>query len=199
MNEVQAAIKELRATMEIPRPTPLPKNVKRLAKDAAEHLGYETLLGIVGSGILQEVLEMLEIETLDKAAVYTYQKKFGKPMMNMGLSKRVGSLTKTGFLVDSDHENLDIRHDKEDDTFSGRPSWRATDIWVRTGLKSYEQEIPEFVLNKAVQIKKELPDVNLYVEHLVHKPDPFLVAVLDGEEFYVEVWEEPGFEGRISR
>jgi hypothetical protein len=76
--------------------------------------------------------------------------------------------------------------------------------WEKTEIKKYRQPIPEFVLNKAIQIKKILPDVRIYIEHLSEHPDPFLVVAMkhesydfDGETLYVEVWEEPRFEGRL--
>ena len=76
--------------------------------------------------------------------------------------------------------------------------------WEKTEIAKYPLPIPEFVLNKAIQIKKLLPEVRIYVEHLSEHPDPFLIVAtkhetydFDGETFYVEVWEEPKFEGRL--
>jgi len=76
--------------------------------------------------------------------------------------------------------------------------------WDKTPIEDYKQPIPEFVLNKAIQIKKAVPDVRIYVEHLSEHPDPFLVVAMkhkdysfDGETHYIEVWAEPKFEGRV--
>jgi hypothetical protein len=88
--------------------------------------------------------------------------------------------------------------------------------WDRTEIKQYNEPIPEFVLNKAVQIKQAYPDVKFYVEKLNESPDPFLIAcrtekmtyswntgsgdnTYDGvkEEYYIEVWAEPKFEGSL--
>jgi len=83
----------------------------------------------------------------------------------------------------------------------GDPTWRLT------ALTRYTQPIPEFVLAKCIEIKKELPAASFYVEQL-HE-DPFMI-VTDGvtlaaagqirsypdSAFYFEVWDEPRFEGR---
>ncbi len=77
--------------------------------------------------------------------------------------------------------------------------------WQRQKIAEYTQPIPEFVLNKAIQIKRAIPDALIFIESLQEHPDPFLVIAtphpkydcLTEEEHYVEVWEEPKFEGRI--
>jgi hypothetical protein len=77
--------------------------------------------------------------------------------------------------------------------------------WDKTRIEQYREPIPEFVLNKAIQIKKAMPEVRIYVQHLSEHPDPFLIVAtkhkdyecLDAQELWVEVWEEPKFEGRI--
>lgn len=82
-----------------------------------------------------------------------------------------------------------------------RPSWECTEI------SRYPDPIPEFVLNKAVQIKKALPTCELVIEHLTETKDPFLIVqtrmpykyppTQPTERYYVEVWDEPKFEGRL--
>jgi hypothetical protein len=84
------------------------------------------------------------------------------------------------------------------------PTWRLTK------LKDYKAPVPEYVLQKAVEIKKILPEAEFYVEQLA--VDPFLIVTLkplndfmspemtlnrelDPEmAAYVEVWSEPKFE-----
>jgi hypothetical protein len=88
-----------------------------------------------------------------------------------------------------------------------QPTWRLTK------LKEYKQQVPEFVLQKAVEIKKLLPEAEFYVEQLA--VDPFLIVSLaplsdfvmtdrtlnramDPEmSAYVEVWSEPKFEATM--
>lgn len=88
------------------------------------------------------------------------------------------------------------------------PTWRLTK------LKEYKYPVPEFVLQKAVEIKKLLPEAEFYVEQLA--VDPFLIVSLaplndfvsidfslkrigmDPEtSAYVEVWSEPKFEATM--
>lgn len=82
------------------------------------------------------------------------------------------------------------------------PTWRLH------YLRRYSQPVPEFVLEKAVQIKRELPEADFYVDQLA--VDPFLVVSLDPlldftrniptrslnpeTGAYIEVWAEPRFE-----
>jgi hypothetical protein len=85
-----------------------------------------------------------------------------------------------------------------------QPTWRLH------ALADYALPIPEFVLRKAVAIKRELPDAQFYVDQLA--VDPFLIVCVAGEELadwnvnrasreldtetqaYIEVWDEPKFE-----
>ena len=85
------------------------------------------------------------------------------------------------------------------------PTWRLTQ------LKEYTQPVPEFVLMKACQIKRELPEAEFYIDQLA--VDPFLIVSmsaikdyannmrsreLDAEtQAYVEVWAEPKFEAEL--
>jgi len=91
-------------------------------------------------------------------------------------------------------------------------------LWERRSLQSCNSQInvgtlilgslpvPEFVLQTALDVKKIDPSCVLYVDQLIAIPaertkrepislDPFLVAVTqDGQEHYLEVWNEPGFK-----
>jgi hypothetical protein len=89
----------------------------------------------------------------------------------------------------------------------------AQPTWRLTKLKDYKKPVPEFVLQKAVEIKKLLPEAEFYVEQLA--VDPFLIVTLapltdyvssiqtlnrglDPEtSAYVEVWSEPKFEATM--
>lgn len=66
--------------------------------------------------------------------------------------------------------------------------------WLSHEISDVELPVPEHVLSKAVQIKKEMPAVKFYVESLQLDPDPFLYAEYNGERYYIEVWDEPEFE-----
>jgi hypothetical protein len=77
--------------------------------------------------------------------------------------------------------------------------------WDSSDLESYEGNVPEFVLAKAVQIKTALPDTLFAVEYLIEEsqsrrrpePDPFLVAKLGNERYYIDVWNEKEYEARL--
>jgi hypothetical protein len=78
--------------------------------------------------------------------------------------------------------------------------------WRATPISAYKKPIPEFVLNKAVQIAEKCPKAEFTIEELQVEryqriqrtlPDPFLVAKLGSESFFVEVWDEPLFENKL--
>jgi hypothetical protein len=149
-----------------------------LARRAVDLLGYHALnLDVRGekkisvlSGPLTEALLKLEIETLDVRHVIDYQ------------MEEITRRTK-------EHIHSHFR-----DWVVG---WFSAASWGKTKLDSYDMPIPEFVIDKALRIKEVVPSVEFYVQHLSDpKADPFLVAVLGKEIYYVEAWDEPRFEGR---
>ncbi len=76
--------------------------------------------------------------------------------------------------------------------------------WFQIQLSSYEREIPEFALSRALELHKELPSAEFYVDELEEKisqvrsryDDPFLFMVYGKESYYLDVWDEPEFEQR---
>jgi hypothetical protein len=88
---------------------------------------------------------------------------------------------------------------------SGMRGNRITRRWAMEPLASYAGNIPEFALAKAVAIKTECPTVSLFVERLhedqeqIVRPtrDPFLVASLGDESYYIDVWDEKEYERSI--
>jgi len=85
--------------------------------------------------------------------------------------------------------------------FHGNSGYSYRVEWAATPLKSYSHPIPEFVLNKAVQIAEKLPKAQFVIEDLrvrqetrTRNFDPFLIVSLGEEQYYVEVWDEPKFE-----
>lgn len=70
--------------------------------------------------------------------------------------------------------------------------------WQRVPLADFEGEVPEFALSHAVEIKDKLPTATFEVEELrVEKRyDPFLVVSSGKERYYIDVWEEQGFEAQ---
>jgi len=157
-----------------------------LAVKAKSLLGYKPLMhevfGHVTSeadiGALGKVLLALDVEVLEMGSVFQYQVNEAARRTQEELNKLVsGGQVKRIF------------------------SWGfSAASWAHTNLKDYSEPVPEFVLNKAVQIKESCPDVGFYVHHMNDpKADPFLVAMLGDEVYFIEVWEEPRFEGRLTR
>lgn len=75
---------------------------------------------------------------------------------------------------------------------------RKVSEWRREPIQ-YFGYIPEFALAKAIQLRELNPSVQFQVDYLdtheqVTYPDPFLVAILGKEEYYIDVWDEPEFE-----
>ena len=78
--------------------------------------------------------------------------------------------------------------------------WR---FWLTTDIKYYREPIPEFALHTAVELKKIDPSAKFSICSLheeLNSIDPFLVMQLhddDGQhDYYLEVWNEPGFTGQ---
>jgi hypothetical protein len=141
-----------------------------LATEAESLLGYSTLRKEVkGESALRRTMAKLEIEILDPVKVKKYKQQMADHM-------------RTGNKM-------------------SMPTWKAHD------LREYNLPVPEFVLSKCVEIKKELPGALFYVEQL-HQ-DPFMIVTTMGRYYdgdaighpsecmYLDVWDEPKFEGTL--
>lgn len=84
---------------------------------------------------------------------------------------------------------------------------RTTFSWEQKPLLqhvkgAYTQPVPEFALQTACDLKEKLPHLEFFVEELVRKTertrkpmDPFLVVRdSSGTNYYLEVWNEPGYK-----
>jgi hypothetical protein len=77
--------------------------------------------------------------------------------------------------------------------------------WESSAIANYTGNIPEYALEKALQIKTRLPETHFQVERLVEetetipkpKRDPFLIAILGNERYYIEVWNEKEYEAKL--
>lgn len=176
------ALHQLMALPSVPQPK---ENLRTLAEDAADILGYNVLLHKHSVGRLTRALLKLEIEVIPMADVLAYQQKMGQP--HHDLIAMIGDE-----VVELDDDEDDEESDDDDEV--------SDKAWNRTEISHYHKPVPEHVINKAVQLKRELPNVNLFIEELGDRrvKDPFMVARLGKEQFYIEVWEEPKFEGRLQ-
>ena len=69
--------------------------------------------------------------------------------------------------------------------------------WHLVDLNGFQDEVPDFVLQTAITIKKRLPEATFFVDVCQKEKlnvDPFLVMQFRGESYYLEVWNEPKFE-----
>lgn len=163
-----------------------------LAESAKSVLGYDVLAKQVGTSTevaneseLRKALRELDIDVLNPVDVRRYQKERLVEETTIRVRKWLEEVGQQG-----NRDNLNA--------FSG-PGWGFQKI------AEYHQPVPEFVLAKAVQIKQQVPECEIYVESLSDHPDPFLFVgtkskyswMKPDEMYYVEVWEEPKFEGRL--
>ena len=144
-----------------------------LAKEAEALLGYNVLRRKLKlPGKLGEVLVCLDIEPLNSEAVEKYK-------ADMVLWRKKENAERIGMQVQ----------------FGRRTVIEVS--WRRILLSACKEEVPLFALRKAVQVKKACPEAILEVDELIEEKkliDPFLVARLDDETYYLEVWKEPKFE-----
>ncbi len=77
--------------------------------------------------------------------------------------------------------------------------------WRWCPLQEFSGDIPEYVLYKAIQIKKAFPDVELRIDYLTKEdwgsgstseilPNFFLVARCRSESYYVNFWDKKKYE-----
>lgn len=69
--------------------------------------------------------------------------------------------------------------------------------WKVNSLNDYTKPVPRFVLSSAVEIKKRLPMVELFVHEFIQHEEvlcPFLVVCHDDKEYFIAVWDEANFE-----
>lgn len=177
-------------------PVEFDEPVCSLADEAKEVLGYERLkqvvTGEVEGGELKKSLSSCGLEVLNKTDVERYQTEHLKEIAQKKFAAWLNS-------------NESVK------SFGGRFDCPA---WLMTPIEKYKEAIPEFVLNKAIQIKKAMPNAGIFIEYLDESPDPFLVVKTqktvtytyqekensyqaDDEMYYIEVWAEPKFEGRL--
>ena len=151
----------------------------KLAVRAADLLGYHALANHVSgrtvaaneAGRLTETLRNLNFDILESSAVVNYQ------------LEEATRLTREKI-------QADFR-----DWATG---YFSPAMWHHTTLTEYEKPIPEFVLDKAIRIKEACPEVVFHVQYISEpKADPFLIAQLGKEIYYIEAWDEPKFESGL--
>jgi hypothetical protein len=167
-----------------------------LAIEVEDVLGYTPLRKDVGApSKLQLLLAMLDITAFDPKSVTEYKERMQKhhqQILNTNPKTHDRFFGYNGVLMSSDNM-----------WFVRRESFVA---WSMTSLSSYDKPVPEFVLRKCVEIKKQAPEANFWVDELREQQrtiDPFLWVTLGNadpnqvgtvEFAAIEVWGEPEFE-----
>lgn len=151
----------------------------KLATRAADLLGYRRLADDVAGrlslgvkvGKLAETLRSLDLTVLDAESVVSYQ------------IEEAARRTKEAIA---------------DNFWNYVTGWFSAASWTHTQLTEYDRPIPEFALDKAIRIKEAMPEVTFVIQHMSDpKADPFLVAVVGKEIYFVEAWDEPRFESTL--
>ena len=142
--------------------------------ECAALLGYRRPDGNTVTGTLRRALTELDIDILDGRSVEKY-------MM----------------------EKLVAANLAEQQAHHADPNWNSSlesgfhfllsHTWNGVPMEAYRGVIPDYVIRKAVQIKKRVPEAEFIIHHLAK--DPFLavrVKMSDYryEAYYVEVWDE---------
>jgi hypothetical protein len=155
-----------------------------LAGEAAEQLGYNRMKEEIEKptlGPLAIKLAEMNIEVLDKDDVNKFKRQ------------KQDEVARVKF-----EEWLNTENEYRG-SFYG-PTWRDTKI------SEYKEPIPDWVLERALSVKRECADlaVNFEIDWLEENPDPFLVVYVGEkysheEEYYIAVWDEPKFISKKSR
>lgn len=164
------------------------EELTNLAEEAESVLGYSVLKSKMVKP-LAKVLEELDIEILNADSVKTYQQvKINEAQNALGEFRGMQRYYWASTPLDQKSWDRLGYH---------APFVESIMLGSSSPSSPYSFPIPEFALRKAIQIRKEMPEVNFIVEQLTHNPDPFLVAVLNQERYYIEVWDEPKFEATL--
>ena len=67
--------------------------------------------------------------------------------------------------------------------------------WQTTDICKYGEPIPEHTLQRAISIKKALPEAEFYVCHV--DTDPLMQMRYRGHNFWIDVWDEQKFEAEV--
>lgn len=154
---------------ELPAPKGLPPgDLVALAEDAAKALGYPRL----------------------KDYLINRQAKAEDNQRLLGALSRLGYMPFDREAVEKYKHEMLARHNKDYSMFD----WS----WQQSSLSGFKGQVPVRALRLAVALKKELHNVEISVVSLMNRirvNDPFLIVKLgESDQFYVEVWDEPGFE-----
>jgi hypothetical protein len=198
---------------------------QQLAKQAQSLLGYKRLaMAITIPGTLLGALRELGIEPLVNSSVEAYKARKARPGMWSGTRNtwlRLAGATVFAFGITM---ILKLNPTPSPAAIAGvtmcvigaiiclgctlvlfdEQGTRTVRKWAQCNLSAYQGNVPEFVLAKAIAIKETRPGVNFSVDQLFEErevierdPDPFLIAQLGDEHYYIDVWDEKEYEAQL--
>lgn len=141
-------------------------------------MGYEIdeVKAAEDQDVLYATLRSLEMEILDWRDVMVYKAQ--------ELTKVIDRQVKQAVAADA----------YNDSALSWPPRWDEHKI------SKYRERVPDHILQKAIEIKRLLPECQINVQKLDESTDPFLVALIKvgytEVRYFIDVWDEPGFERR---
>lgn len=156
--------------------TAIEPSMKNLASEAAEVLGYHGLRRSI-NGDREHARDL-------RVVAVAFQKLGIEPLDTVAVEAYKRKMVK--YLWDKNSE---------------RWEWNLYLLQSGSSLQAnYDGPVPAFALERAIQIKREIPSVVFKVDTLQHysvrHPDPFMGVALGSVFFYTDVWDEPMFEGR---
>ena len=206
----------------------------KLAIQAREKLGYGRLASVINSkGVLMDTLVKLDILPLHMPSVEKYKKSKERSTMWSAHVWAIWTAAAALVLATAMAGCMSAMHHTEAYTFARIMAMTGTIVfmgcgclcllmsliglfgdsrgtrltwsWNKVGLRAYNRPVPDFVLNKAVQIAEVLPQAIFCVDYLhateeraeIVDPDPFLTVIVDKEEYYIDVWDEREFEDTL--
>lgn len=150
-----------------------------LARDAERLLGYRVMRARLRlPDPLLAALAKLEIEPFDVSTVGQYKAEMVE-------------------YAQSEARRLDAAEGVDRYSVMARVA-----SWKVYRLDQYSKPVPEYVLEKALQIKRECPAAGFQIEELDVVKDPFLIVTGPGElrgsivipqRYHIEVWDEAEF------
>lgn len=159
-----------------------------VGKEARQYLGY-------GVADFEKWLRDSEIHWFTPESVNTYMREKRKEeerKKKKELRKQLGWMPLP--ILNSEYSMRWVR----------RPLCKDADHASR--FQRYTEPIPEDALKLAIAAKKKFKDqCHLYVMSLEleysdkYVADPFLVAEVNGAEYYLAVWDEPSYKAEVIR
>ena len=200
------------------------QDAKKVAQ-ALDSLGIEILNKDTVKKYMNEKVKIAQARGSSKAVQYMHSKKGEDVTFPLGFATVVGMIvTLMAALFMSDQKD---KHAFHSHVFYGalilfgacglawaiatflrlKPAKIHTADWYSAKIAEYKKPIPDFVLERALQLQEALPLASFaidYFEERIHRVevevtpavDPFLCFSYGGTKYYLDVWDEPKFEGR---